>query len=110
MADFESRAQRDRGPATRSSQEHTPFQGSATTHVFLALQRSIGNHVVGQLLRSCGAAGPAAQGPMIRRVLERAKMNIVGEAHLESDERRSDEHAMLKSAYNFSAEQYWAED
>lgn len=47
---------------------------------------------------------------IIRRKIEKNKLNVVGENHRESHNRRDSEKAMLKEKYEFSENKYWTEN
>jgi hypothetical protein len=71
----------------------------------LALQRAVGNGATAQLIARHPGSGTPLTTATIQRKVEAGKLNIVGEYHDESDDRRQAEKEMLKS---FGP--YWGEN
>ena len=71
----------------------------------LGLQRAVGNRATAHLIARHPAIGAPLATATIQREVEAGKLNIVGELHTKSADRRADEKEMLKS---FGP--YWEED
>ncbi len=108
MSGFVAAAHHARRSAAAAPRVRSVSRGPAGAEDWLVLQHTVGNHAVGQLVRSWSTSDGAVHRP-IQRVIETGKLNIVGEQHDQSEPRRDREQKMLQAVYNFTSNQYWTE-